>query len=68
MTHIHPLVGADTIKFVTAKGNIVEFNRAIMDLGTVTLGARPEIVVIRYPAMQTEETLIRNADNLKLFR
>lgn len=67
-THIRPLVGADTTKFVTAKGNTVEFNRAIMDLETVTLGGRPEIVVIRYPTMQTAETLIKNADELKLFR
>lgn len=67
-THIHPLVGAETIKVVTAKDNTVEFSRAIMDLETVTLAGRPEIVVIRYPTMQTEEMLIRSADNLKLFR
>lgn len=65
--HIHPLVD-ETPEVVTAKGNKVEFSRAIMDLETVTLAGRPEIIVIRYPTMQTKEALIGNADNLKLFR
>lgn len=67
-THIHPLVGANATKFVTAKGNTVEFNETLMDVETVTLNGRPEIVIIRYPTSQTDETLIKNADNLRLFR
>lgn len=67
-THIHPLVGANSTKFVTAKGNTVESDEALMDVETVTLSGRPEIVVIRYPTMQTAETLIKNADELRLFR
>lgn len=66
-THIHPLMGAYTKEFVTAKGNTVVINE-LMDVETVTLSGRPEIVVIRYPTMQTEETLIENANNLKLIR
>ena len=66
-THIHPLMGADAKKFVTARGNTVVFNE-LMDVETVTLSGRPEIVVIRYPRKQTEATLIRNANNLELIQ
>lgn len=67
-THIHPLVGANAAKLVTAKGNTVEFDEALMDVETVTLSGGPEIVVIRYPTMQTAETIIKNADRLELIR
>ncbi|MDP1711613.1 MAG: hypothetical protein Q8K86_04050 [Candidatus Nanopelagicaceae bacterium] len=66
-SHIRPLMGAYTKEFVTAKGNTVVINE-LMDVETVTLSGRPEIVVIRYPTKQTEGALIENANNLKLIR
>lgn len=66
-THIHPLMGAYAKRFMTANGNTVVFNE-LMDVETITLSSRPEIVVIRYPEKQTAATLIRNADDLKLIR
>lgn len=66
-TNMHPLMGAYSKEFVTAKGNTVVINE-LMDVETVTLSGSPEIVVIRYPTMQTEETLIETANNLKLIR
>lgn len=67
-SHIHPLVGADAFRLATSEGNIVEFDRNQMDIETVILRDRPQIVVIRYPIMQTSDTMIRNADRLRLVR
>ncbi|HUX65700.1 MAG TPA: hypothetical protein VMV42_01000 [archaeon] len=67
-TDVHPLMGANSLKFVTSSGATVEFNKGSTYYENVTFKDKPEIVIISYPSSQLATTLIKNANNLKLVR
>jgi len=67
-TDVHPLMGTNSTKIVTASGTTVEFDEGSMNYENVTFKGKPEIVIISYPASQLAMTLMKSANNLKLVR
>lgn len=65
-TDVRPLRGPNIAKFVTASGNIVQFDTNSMKVVKVTIKETLKIVEIHYPTRQTAQTLMRGAENLKL--
>lgn len=65
-TDVRPLRGPNIAKYVTASGNIVQFDTGLMEVETVTIKETLQIVEIHYPTRQTVQTLMQNAENLKL--
>jgi len=65
---VHPLIGANSVKIVTASGATVEFDNGSMYYENITFKDKSEIVIVSYPKSQLATTLIKNANNLKLVR
>jgi len=66
ITAVHPLSQGSNMRSVTAGEMTVEFNNAKLDREIITFKNQPEIVTVNYPTLQTSQTLIKNAGNLKL--
>ncbi|HUW87674.1 MAG TPA: hypothetical protein VMW30_04770 [Candidatus Paceibacterota bacterium] len=65
----HPLLATSgTTTITTAQGLSIKINPASMKGEVVTFSDRPEIVAIAYPAPQSQQAMIKNAESLQPVR